>query len=109
MAGQRAAAGAIDKGWILDIGIAVTDLFDGDPNEGGSSRRSIMTAYRQDALQCAAHLGGPRKAAVVAGATRVDRARAIMRADHCGGFERARSQGPFTSVRPDGRLEDSRD
>ena len=60
-------------------------------------------------LQCAAHLGGPRKAAVVAGATRVDRARAIMRADHCGGFERARSQRPFTSVRPDGRLEDSRD
>ena len=48
----------------------------GDPNEGGSSRRSIMTAYRQDALRCAAHLGhnGPTKAAVVVGETGVDRA-----------------------------------
>ena len=63
----------------------------GDPNEGGSSRRSIMTAYRQDALRCAAHLGhnGPTKAAVVVGATGVDRAGAIMRADHYGWFKRA--------------------
>ena len=63
----------------------------GDPNEGGSSRRKLITAYRQDALRCAAHLGrnGPTKAAVVAKTTGVGRAGAIMRADHYGWFERA--------------------
>ena len=63
----------------------------GDPNDGGSSRRKIITAYRQDALRCAVHLGrnGPAKAAVVARTTGVDRAGAIMRADHYGWFERA--------------------
>ena len=63
----------------------------GDPNEGGSSRRKIITAYRQDALRCALHLGrnGPTKAAVLARTTAVDRAGTIMRADHYGWFERA--------------------
>ena len=58
----------------------------GDPNEGGTSRRKIVTAYRQDALRCAVHLGrnGPTKAAVVARITGVERAGAIMRADHYG-------------------------
>ena len=62
----------------------------GDPNEGGSGRRKIMTAYRQDALRCAAYLAanGPTKAAVVAGAAGVARARAMMYADHYGWFER---------------------
>ena len=32
----------------------------GDPNQGGSGRRKLMTAYRQDALRCAAYLGGQR-------------------------------------------------
>ena len=63
----------------------------GDPNEGGSNRRKIVTAYRQDALRCAVHLGrnGPTKAAVVARITGVERAGAIMRADHYSWFERA--------------------
>ena len=63
----------------------------GDPNEGGTSRRKIVTAYRQDALRCAVHLGrnGPTKAEVVARITGVERAGAIMRADHYGWFERA--------------------
>ena len=63
----------------------------GDPNEGGSTRRGIMTAYRQDALRCAAYLGtnGPTKAAVVAGATGVAKAGDMMRADHYGWFERS--------------------
>ena len=63
----------------------------GDPNEGGTSRRKIVTAYRQDALRCVVHLGrnGPTKAAVVAKITGVERAGAIMRADHYGWFERA--------------------
>ena len=63
----------------------------GDPNEGGSSRRKIVTAYRQDALRCAAYLdfNGPTRAAFVAGATGVARAGDMMRADHYGWFERA--------------------
>ena len=62
----------------------------GDPNEGGSTRRRIMTAYRQDALRCAAYLAlhGPTKAAVVAGAVGVARAGIMMRVDHYGWFER---------------------
>ena len=62
----------------------------GDSNQGGSTRRGIMTAYRQDALRCAAYLGlnGPTKAAAVAGATGVARAGDMMRADHYGWFER---------------------
>lgn len=62
----------------------------GDPNEGGSGRRKAMTAYRQDALRCAAYLdaNGPTKAAVVADAVGVARARVMMYADHYGWFER---------------------
>ena len=62
----------------------------GDPNEGGSSRRPIMTAYRQDALRCAAYLdvNGPTKAAVVAGRAGVPRAGVMMYTDHYGWFER---------------------
>ena len=62
----------------------------GDPNEGGSNRRTIVTAYRQDALCCALHLrhNGPTKAAIVAKATGRAKAGAIMRADHYGWFER---------------------
>ncbi len=63
----------------------------GDPNQGGSTRRTIMTAYRQDALRCASHLrlNGPTKASLVAKAAGVARARAIMYADIYGWFERA--------------------
>lgn len=62
----------------------------GDPNEGGTTGVKRMTAYRQDALRCAIHLnaGGPTKAALVAAATGVRRAAAIMRDDHYGWFER---------------------
>ena len=62
----------------------------GDPNEGGSSRRKIVTAYRQDALRCASYLGanGPTKAAVVAKAVGVAKAGVMMRTDHYGWFER---------------------
>ena len=62
----------------------------GDPNQGGSSRRGVMTAYRQDALRCASYLSvnGPTKAAIVAGAAGVARAGIMMRVDHYGWFER---------------------
>ncbi|MEO0623768.1 MAG: DUF2161 family putative PD-(D/E)XK-type phosphodiesterase [Pseudomonadota bacterium] len=63
----------------------------GDPNDGGASRTQIITAYRQDALRCLAHLaeGGPAKAATVAAATGVPNARRLMADDHYGWFERA--------------------
>lgn len=62
----------------------------GDPNAGGSTRRTIVTSYRQDALRCLRLLSaeGPAKAATVAKATSVGRARAIMADDHYGWFER---------------------
>src|SRR6056297_403296 len=62
----------------------------GDPTMGGNARAEIMTAYRQDALRCLAHLAanGPTKAAHVATATGVATARRIMSDDHYGWFER---------------------
>ena len=62
----------------------------GDPNIGGSTRQTIMTAYRQDALRCAAvlHAEGPTKAAHVAKACAVERARRLMADNHYGWFER---------------------
>lgn len=62
----------------------------GDPNTGGVSRRPIVTAYRQAALCCAAHLRdhGATKAAEVAGATSVARAARIMQDDVYGWFQR---------------------
>ena len=62
----------------------------GDPNQGGSTRTTIVTAYRQDAMRVAAHLreAGPAKASDVARATGVSRARTIMADDHYGWFER---------------------
>ena len=78
----------------------------GDPNQGGSGRRKLMTAYRQDALRCAAYLGvnGPTKAAVVAGAAGVARARVMMYADHYGWFERPAGTSPGVyGLTPKGR------
>ena len=68
----------------------------GDPNQGGSTRRAIMTVYRQDALRCASHLrlNGPTKAAVAAKAAGVARAWAIMYADIYGWFERSPDSPP---------------
>jgi hypothetical protein len=64
---------------------------DGDPNVGGSSRRKLVTAYRQDATRCARCLAenGPTKAALVAELTGVPRARRIMSDNHYGWFRRA--------------------
>ncbi len=62
----------------------------GDPNTGGSTRRGIVTVYRQDALACAAHLAdhGTGKGAEVARATGVARATRIMADNHYGWFLR---------------------
>ena len=62
----------------------------GDPNTGGTTRRPIVTAYRQAALRCAALLGqsGPTKASEIARATAVPRAAQIVRSDAYGWFQR---------------------
>lgn len=62
----------------------------GDPNEGGATRKGLVTAYRQDALRCVVVLSanGPTKASSVAAQAGVDRARAMMADDHYGWFER---------------------
>lgn len=62
----------------------------GDPNKGGSTRVTLVTAYRQDALRCAGHLAanGPSKGAEVAKATGVATATRLMADDHYGWFER---------------------
>ncbi len=62
----------------------------GDPNKGGTTRQTMITAYRQDALRCAKCLSaaGPMKAALVKAATGVEKARQIMADDHYGWFER---------------------
>lgn len=65
---------------------------EGDPTPGGATRAGLITAYRQDALRCLAHLAqkGEGKGADVARATGVGTATRIMAADHYGWFERAR-------------------
>ena len=62
----------------------------GDPNTGGATRQGQVTAYRQDALRCAAHLtaSGPTKGAVVAQETGVEQATRLMANNHYGWFER---------------------
>jgi len=62
----------------------------GDPNTGGSQRRGLVTAYRQDALRCLKYLHhyGPTKAAIVAGQSDVENARRLMANNHYGWFEK---------------------
>lgn len=62
----------------------------GDPNQGGSTRRGMITVYRQDALKCVKLLSdiGPTKASEVARLTGAENARRIMSDDHYGWFER---------------------
>ena len=61
----------------------------GDPNRGGTNRRAIVTAYRQDALRCALCLrAGPARTAAVKAGTGVERAPRILQRDVYGWFER---------------------
>lgn len=63
----------------------------GDPNVGGAATRAgRVTAYRQDAQRCAAYLAmvGQASGAEIKRETGVDRATAIMAANHYGWFER---------------------
>ena len=64
------------------------DRLEGDPNAGGATRHGIVTAYRQDALKCAAYLAenGATKGADVSKATGVPQATRLMRENHYGWF-----------------------
>ncbi len=69
----------------------------GDTTEGGSSARGPrMTAYRQDALRCAAHMGqnGASKVAIIRTHTGVVRAAGILQNDVYGWFMR-RERGVY--------------
>lgn len=68
----------------------------GDPNRGGSTRIPLVTAYRQEALRCAAMLdaGGPLTVAVLrAGGDNPNAAR-ILQQDVYGWFQRV-SRGTY--------------
>lgn len=75
----------------------------GDPNEGGQTRRKIVTAYRQDALRLAQHLSehGPASPAALRDALGVAKAASILQKDHYGWFERI-ERGVY-GLRPEGR------
>ena len=75
----------------------------GDPNTGGTTRKTLMTAYRQDALRCAGTLqsNGATKAAHVAEASGVAKARQIMSANHYGWFDRVKTG--IYELSPNGR------
>jgi hypothetical protein len=62
----------------------------GDPNNGGATRRGIVTSYRQDALKVlwVLYSSGPMKASRVVELAGVKTARLIMADDHYGWFER---------------------
>lgn len=63
---------------------------EGDPNDGGATRHGIVTAYRQDALRCAAYLAeaGPSRGRDVKAATGVETATRLMSDNHYGWFAR---------------------
>ena len=65
----------------------------GDPNTGGSTRKGLITAYRQDALRCLSYLNenGPTKAAIVAHQSAVIKARRLMADNHYGWFEKVKT------------------
>ena len=77
----------------------------GDPNLGGSAMRApLMTAYRQEALRCAAALlasKGPMKLAALRAAADAPRAASILQDDFYGWFERV-ERGVYT-LTPAGR------
>ena len=67
----------------------------GDPNLGGVTRRTIVTAYRQDAIRCAEALAsGPQPVKAIRDTAGVTRAAAILQKNHYGWFERV-SRGTY--------------
>lgn len=62
----------------------------GDHNTGGSTRRPIVTAYREESLRIAAFLqqAGPSAPKAVRAATGIERAGQMLQKDYYGWFER---------------------
>jgi hypothetical protein len=62
----------------------------GDPNIGGSTRKPIITAYRQDVLRCLAYVAEHQNASLkdIKADTKVDRASGIFQRDVYGWFMR---------------------
>ncbi|MBM3505774.1 MAG: hypothetical protein FJX65_18150 [Alphaproteobacteria bacterium] len=76
----------------------------GDPNRGGSSTRvPVMTAYRQEALRCAALLAehGPMTLKAIRAATDAPKAASILQDDVYGWFERV-ARGTYR-LTPEGK------
>lgn len=75
----------------------------GDLNVGGSTRRPLVTAYREEALRVAAHLGHIGDAAVrdVRAGTGIDKSGAILQDNYYNWFERV-SRGVYR-LSPEGR------
>jgi hypothetical protein len=65
----------------------------GDPEDGGSSSRPRLTAYRQDSLRCARQLAddGVLKVSILSERAGVSRAGQILRDNHYGWFERVKT------------------
>lgn len=81
----------------------------GDPTSGGSVRRPIMTAYRQEALRCASRLaGGPATLQAIRAGGEVPHAGPILQSNVYGWFERV-ARGTY-ALSPRGRraIEDDR-
>lgn len=62
----------------------------GDHNSGGSSKRPLVTAYRENALLIASHLAqhGPAAPRAIKAATGVGNTASILQKNHYGWFER---------------------
>ncbi|OUS18654.1 hypothetical protein A9Q97_00580 [Rhodospirillales bacterium 47_12_T64] len=62
----------------------------GDPNQGGINKRPIVTAYRQDALRCAAYINehGKAKVSDIRQNTQVEKTAAILQRDVYGWYQR---------------------
>ncbi len=81
----------------------------GDPTCGGSVRRPIMTAYRQEALRCAARLdAGPATLRAIRAGGDVPHAGRILQANVYGWFERVERGVYVLSPRGRRALEDDR-
>jgi len=74
----------------------------GDPNVGGVNKRPIVTAYRQDALRCAALLqaNGPTRLADLRRITRIAKVAQMMQRDVYGWFRR--TQRGVYEITPNG-------
>jgi hypothetical protein len=81
----------------------------GDPTGGGSVRRPIMTAYRQEALRCAALLdAGPATVRAIRTGGEVPHAARILQSNVYGWFERVERGVYVLSPRGRRALEDER-